>query len=93
MFSGDLLNIEYDAAFAAVLVGFVLFLAVLAALGISMWRHANQLSSSQRDREPIAGLVATRGSEFDHGTTSRAESDEMGARIGAGKLFDHQREI
>ena len=46
LFSGDLLNIEYDAAFAAVLVGFVLFLAVLAALGISMWRRANQLSSS-----------------------------------------------
>ena len=60
LLSGDLLNIEYDAAFAAVLAGFVLFQAVLAALGISMWRRARQLSSTQRD--PIVGLVATRGS-------------------------------
>jgi glutathione S-transferase len=31
--------------------------------------------------------------EFDNGTTYRAESAEMAARIKAGKLFDYHREI
>ena len=38
--AGDLLLLASDAAFVAVLVGFGLFMVVLIALGVSMWRHA-----------------------------------------------------
>jgi membrane protein implicated in regulation of membrane protease activity len=38
--AGDLLDIAFDAAFVAVLAGFALFLAVLIALGLAMWRRA-----------------------------------------------------
>jgi hypothetical protein len=47
LISGDLLNIIFDAAFVAVLAGFVLFTVVLIALGVSMWRHASRLSSTR----------------------------------------------
>ena len=40
MLAGDLLVLASDAAFVAVLVGFALFMAVLIALGVSLWRHA-----------------------------------------------------
>jgi hypothetical protein len=40
--TGDLLLLATDAAFVAVLVGFGLFMLVLIALGVSMWRHAGQ---------------------------------------------------
>lgn len=40
--TGDLLLLAADAAFAAVLVGFALFMLVLIALGVSMWQHAGQ---------------------------------------------------
>ena len=40
--TGDLLLIAADAAFIAVLVGFALFTLVLIALGVSMWRRADQ---------------------------------------------------
>ncbi len=45
--SGNLLELASDAAFAAVLAGFGLFLVVAIALGVSMWRHAGRLSSSR----------------------------------------------
>jgi hypothetical protein len=38
--TGDLLELLADAAFVAVLAGFVLFLVVLVAAGASMWRAA-----------------------------------------------------
>jgi hypothetical protein len=47
MVSGNLLELAYDAAFAAVLVGFGLFLVVTIALGTSMWRHARRLASNR----------------------------------------------
>jgi hypothetical protein len=40
--TGDLLLLASDAAFVAVLVGFGLFMVVLIALGVSMWRHARR---------------------------------------------------
>jgi hypothetical protein len=40
--TGDLLLLAADVAFLAVLVGFALFLVVLIALGVSMWRYARQ---------------------------------------------------
>ena len=52
--TGDLLNISFDAAFLAVLAGYVLFIGVLVALGVAMWRHASRrtLEGSARTREP-----------------------------------------
>jgi hypothetical protein len=41
--AGDLLVLVSDAAFVAVLAGYVIFLAVLVALGTSMWRQAPAL--------------------------------------------------
>lgn len=38
--TGDLLDIAFDAAFVAVLAGFAVFLTVLIALGLAMWRRA-----------------------------------------------------
>jgi hypothetical protein len=38
--SGGLLVLASNAAFVAVLARFVLFMVVLVALGVSMWRHA-----------------------------------------------------
>jgi hypothetical protein len=47
--TGTLLELVVDAAFVAVLVGFVLFMLVLIALGVSMWRHSDALVQSHRD--------------------------------------------
>jgi hypothetical protein len=58
--SGNLLELASDAAWAAVLAGFGLFLVVAIALGVSMWRHAGPLSSRrsadarQERRSPLA---------------------------------------
>jgi hypothetical protein len=58
LISGDLLNVVFDAAFVAVLAGFVLFTVVLIALGVSMWRRAAKSRShllqraEDRPREP-----------------------------------------
>jgi hypothetical protein len=41
LLTGDLLLLAADAAFVAVLFGFGLFMVVLIALGVSMWRHAH----------------------------------------------------
>jgi len=48
--TGDLLEIVSDAAFLAVLDGFAIFLALLVALGISMWRRARSPSPIERVR-------------------------------------------
>jgi hypothetical protein len=64
---GDLLSISFDAAFLAVLAGYVLFMVVLVALGVSMWRHAGRRTPerSARTRVPaillLLVLVATAG--------------------------------
>jgi hypothetical protein len=41
---GDLLVLATEAAFLAVLLRFALFMAVLVALGVTMWRHAARLA-------------------------------------------------
>jgi hypothetical protein len=48
--SGDLLVLVSEAAFIAVLVGYVLYKAVLIALGVSMWR-LGAAPRSTRDRQ------------------------------------------
>jgi len=58
--SGDLLELASDAAFAAVLAGFALFVVLAIALGVSMWRHASRLSSSASTavrQVPVPALV------------------------------------
>jgi hypothetical protein len=60
LLAGDLLDIVSDAAFIAVLVGYVLFLVVLTGLGVSMWRH--EAAGHRRGlvgREPDAALITT----------------------------------
>jgi hypothetical protein len=59
--AGDLLELASDAAFLAVLAGFVLFLVVLIGLGVSMWRQAGRLSptgsvGARRTREAVQAL-------------------------------------
>jgi hypothetical protein len=44
--AGDLLVLAADAAFLAVLLGFLLFMAVLIALGVTMWRQAAPATSA-----------------------------------------------
>ncbi len=47
--SGDLLLLVSEDAFVAVLLGFAIFLVVLAALGVALWRlAAPQPRTSQR---------------------------------------------
>jgi hypothetical protein len=64
MWPGDLLNVVFDAAFAAVLAGFVLFTVVVIALGVSMWRQAstghNLDAHAAARREPNRQPGATR---------------------------------
>jgi len=60
--AGTLLELVFDAAFLVALAGFVLFLAVQAALGLSMWRREQAIrTSGPAGREPDAALVATDG--------------------------------
>ena len=51
--SGDLLLLASEAAFVAVLAGFVLYKVVLIALGVSMWRQAAK-PVGQRRASPAA---------------------------------------
>jgi hypothetical protein len=51
--SGDLLVLVSESAFIAVLVGYVLYKAVLVALGVSMWRQA-AAPVGQRRASPAA---------------------------------------
>jgi hypothetical protein len=51
--SGDLLVLVSESAFIAVLVGYVLYKAVLIALGVSMWRQA-ATPVGQRRASPAA---------------------------------------
>ena len=48
LLSGELLELVFDAAFVAVLAGFVLCMTVLVALGVSMWRQGTRPSASSR---------------------------------------------
>jgi len=58
--AGDLLELLADAAFIAVLGGFVLFLVVLVALGASMWRRAARKSPTPR---PERRNLSTEGAQ------------------------------
>jgi hypothetical protein len=52
---GDLLTIVTEPAFFAVLAGFALFLVVVTALGIAMWRQASSYEpAATRSRRPVA---------------------------------------
>jgi hypothetical protein len=53
LLGGDLLELVFEAAFVAVLAGFVLCMAVLVALGVSMWRQA-ATPIGQRRASPAA---------------------------------------
>ncbi len=50
---GDLMVLVSDAAFVAVLAGFALFMAVLIALGVSMWRQAAAPQPCVVENEPL----------------------------------------
>ncbi len=54
--SGDLLVLVSESAFIAVLVGYVLYKAVLIALGVSMWRQGSaprpRVTEKARSRSP-----------------------------------------
>jgi hypothetical protein len=51
--AGDLLNIGFDAAFLAVLAGYVLFVVVLIALGVALWRQGDAVH--RRDAHRVTG--------------------------------------
>jgi hypothetical protein len=52
---GNLLSIVAGPAFFAVLAGFALFLVVVTALGVSMWRRASSYGpAATRSRRPVA---------------------------------------
>jgi hypothetical protein len=57
--AGDLVMLAAEAAFLAVLVGFLLFLVVLIALGVAMWQRAAPLTSAA-DRGAAAGGSSSR---------------------------------
>jgi len=57
--AGDLLNISFDAAFLAVLAGYVLFIVVLIALGVSMWRLDDPVR--KLDVAGVTAFVSTGG--------------------------------
>lgn len=51
--SGNLLELAYNSAWAAVLAGFGLFLVIAIALGVSMWRNAGRLSPGLSTRTQL----------------------------------------
>jgi hypothetical protein len=59
--SGDLLVLVSESAFIAVLVGYVLYKAVLIALGVSMWRQSAEPRSRVAETESFG--VTTLGRE------------------------------
>jgi len=52
---GDLLVLAAEPAFVAVLVGFLLFMAVLVALGVTMWRQAARWASTAAEQGVSVG--------------------------------------
>jgi hypothetical protein len=63
---GDVLQLASDVFFVAVLAGFAIFVAVVAALGVSLWRLAvanerRPLVPRRHRREPVARSVTTEG--------------------------------
>jgi hypothetical protein len=53
---GDLVMLAAEAAFFAVLVGFLLFLVVVIALGVAMWQRAASLpSTAEPEPRAVAG--------------------------------------
>jgi hypothetical protein len=53
--AGDFLTLASDAAFFAVLLGFLLFMAALIALGMTMWRHAAASNSAPERMVTVTG--------------------------------------
>ena len=53
LLGGELLELVFEAAFVGVLAGYVLFIVVLIAVGVSMWRHAAS-PAGQRRASPAA---------------------------------------
>lgn len=60
LLGGNLLSIVAEPAFLAVLAGFALYLVVVAALGVSMWRRASPSGpAAKRSRRPVAERSVT----------------------------------
>lgn len=53
--AGDFLTLASDAAFFAVLLGFLLFMAALIALGVTMWRQAAPSTSATGRMVTVTG--------------------------------------
>ena len=56
--SGDLLVLVSESAFIAVLAGYVLYKAVLIALGVSMWRQAAALRPRVTENAPLGARLS-----------------------------------
>jgi hypothetical protein len=52
---GNLLVLAADAAFLAVLAGYAIFNVVLAALGLTLWRHAPHWASTALEQDAAVG--------------------------------------
>jgi hypothetical protein len=53
--AGDFLMLASDAAFVAVLLGFLLFMSVLIALGVTMWQQAAPSTSTTERMVTVTG--------------------------------------
>jgi hypothetical protein len=55
MLAGDFLTLASEVAFFAVLLGFLLFMAVLIALGVTMWQQAEPSTSAAEPSVAVTG--------------------------------------
>jgi hypothetical protein len=79
--SGDLLSLAFDLAFVAVLAGSLLFLTVLVALGVTLWRHA--AGRPRLERLVVTALAASAAAALTLAGSGRADGGAPRAGIGA----------
>jgi hypothetical protein len=58
LISGDLVMLVNAAGFLVVLVGMAIFTVVLVALGVTLWRHATLLGSTEPNQAPAPRVAA-----------------------------------
>jgi hypothetical protein len=58
LLGGEMLELVFEAAFVAVLAGFVLCMAVLIALGVSMWRRAAAPRPRAIEKAPLGARLS-----------------------------------
>jgi hypothetical protein len=58
LLGGELLELVFEAAFVAVLAGFVLGMAVMIALGVSMWRQAAAPRPRVTEKAPLGARLS-----------------------------------